>query len=59
MTLEDMNYFIQEALECCQNCAEKDEIYEVVGGKQLICTLYNDPVDPLGKCDVFTFYKAL
>ena len=55
MTLEDMNYFIQEALECCQNCAEKDEIYEVVGGKQLICTLYNDPVDPLAKCDVFTF----
>lgn len=50
LTLDDRNYDVQSNIPCCEYCKESDWDYDGI----MFCTVSFEPVNPLGKCDVFS-----
>jgi hypothetical protein len=55
MDLTDHNYYEQEDLRCCANCAQNDRAVDSIGTEYVLCTVYGDPVADIGYCDLFEF----
>ena len=49
------NYHIQEDIECCYNCAQKDTAVDINATEYPLCTIFGDPVNDVGICDDFEF----